>query len=150
MSDSDSHRCAQTLVTELAAKQDHADHRSCPVLPAVALVQTLPQGIILGGPTASPAPIAMGRVARDDDVRESDRHVLHMIGALRKNLQALDIGTVQEMGPTLASICPPSRPSASRCRCLPRERTHGRRVGWCCRDGQDVADALIRAGLLSF
>src|SRR5688572_30107436 len=27
------------------------------------------------------------------------------------------------------------------------ERTHGRRVGWCYRDGQDVAEALIRAGL---
>ena len=30
---------------------------------------------------------------------------------------------------------------------LTRERTHGRRVGWCYRDGQDVAEALIRAGL---
>ena len=26
-------------------------------------------------------------------------------------------------------------------------RTHGRRVGWCYIDGQDVAEALIRAGL---
>jgi micrococcal nuclease len=30
---------------------------------------------------------------------------------------------------------------------LTRERTHGRRVGWCYLDGQDVAEALIRAGL---
>ena len=30
---------------------------------------------------------------------------------------------------------------------LTQERTHGRRVGWCYRDGQDVAEALIRAGL---
>ena len=30
---------------------------------------------------------------------------------------------------------------------LTRERTHGRRVGWCYRDGQDVAEALIGAGL---
>ena len=27
------------------------------------------------------------------------------------------------------------------------ERTHGRRVGWCYVDGQDVAEALIRVGL---
>ena len=30
---------------------------------------------------------------------------------------------------------------------LTQERTHSRRVGWCYRDGQDVAEALIRAGL---
>jgi endonuclease YncB( thermonuclease family) len=30
---------------------------------------------------------------------------------------------------------------------LTQERTHGRRVGWCYRDGQDIAEALIRAGL---
>jgi endonuclease YncB( thermonuclease family) len=30
---------------------------------------------------------------------------------------------------------------------LTQERTHGRRVGWCYRDGEDVAEALIRAGL---
>lgn len=30
---------------------------------------------------------------------------------------------------------------------LTQERTWGRRVGWCYRDGQDVAEALIRAGL---
>ena len=30
---------------------------------------------------------------------------------------------------------------------LIQERTHGRRVGWCNVDGQDVAEALIRAGL---
>ena len=30
---------------------------------------------------------------------------------------------------------------------LTRERTHGRRVGWGYLDGQDVAEALIRAGL---
>ena len=30
---------------------------------------------------------------------------------------------------------------------LTRERTHGRRVGWCYLDGQDVAEALVRAGL---
>jgi micrococcal nuclease len=30
---------------------------------------------------------------------------------------------------------------------LTQERTHGHRVGWCYRDGQDVAKALIRAGL---
>ena len=30
---------------------------------------------------------------------------------------------------------------------LTRERTHGRRVGWCYLDGQDVAEALIGAGL---
>ena len=31
---------------------------------------------------------------------------------------------------------------------LTQERTHGRRVGWCYRDGQDIAEALIsgRAG----
>ena len=27
------------------------------------------------------------------------------------------------------------------------ERTHGRRVGWCYGDGEDIAEALIRAGL---
>ena len=32
---------------------------------------------------------------------------------------------------------------------LTQERTHGRRVGWCYRDGQDIAEALIRAGLAS-
>ena len=30
---------------------------------------------------------------------------------------------------------------------LTQERTHGRRVGWCYRDGQDIAEALIRGGL---
>ena len=30
---------------------------------------------------------------------------------------------------------------------LTQERTHGRRVGWCYLDGQDVAEALIKAGL---
>lgn len=30
---------------------------------------------------------------------------------------------------------------------LTQERTHGRRVGWCYRQGQDIAEALIRAGL---
>ena len=30
---------------------------------------------------------------------------------------------------------------------LTQERTHGRRVGWCYRDGEDVAEALVRAGL---
>ena len=30
---------------------------------------------------------------------------------------------------------------------LTQERTHRRRVGWCYRDGQDVAEALIRVGL---
>ena len=30
---------------------------------------------------------------------------------------------------------------------LTQERTHGRRVGWCYLDGQDIAEALIRAGL---
>jgi micrococcal nuclease len=30
---------------------------------------------------------------------------------------------------------------------LSQERTWGRRVGWCYRNGQDVAEALIRAGL---
>jgi micrococcal nuclease len=30
---------------------------------------------------------------------------------------------------------------------LTQERTHGRRVGYCYRDGQDVAEALIKAGL---
>ena len=30
---------------------------------------------------------------------------------------------------------------------LTQERTHGRRVGWCYRSGQDVAEALIAAGL---
>ena len=30
---------------------------------------------------------------------------------------------------------------------LTRERTHGGRVSWCYLDGQDVAEALIRAGL---
>ena len=30
---------------------------------------------------------------------------------------------------------------------LAQERTHGRRVGWCYVDGQDVAEVLIRAGL---
>lgn len=30
---------------------------------------------------------------------------------------------------------------------LTKERTHGRRVGWCYRDGVDVAEALIQAGL---
>ena len=30
---------------------------------------------------------------------------------------------------------------------LTKELTHGRRVGWCYRDGQDVAEALIKAGL---
>ena len=30
---------------------------------------------------------------------------------------------------------------------LTQERTHGRRVGWCYLDGQDVAEALVRAGL---
>jgi micrococcal nuclease len=30
---------------------------------------------------------------------------------------------------------------------LTQERTHGRRVGYCYRDGQDVAAALIKAGL---
>jgi endonuclease YncB( thermonuclease family) len=30
---------------------------------------------------------------------------------------------------------------------LTAERTHGRRVGWCYRDGHDIAEALIRAGL---
>ena len=30
---------------------------------------------------------------------------------------------------------------------LTQERTHARRVGWCYVDGQDVAEALVRAGL---
>ena len=30
---------------------------------------------------------------------------------------------------------------------LTQERTHGRRVGWCYRNGEDVAEALIWAGL---
>jgi micrococcal nuclease len=30
---------------------------------------------------------------------------------------------------------------------LTQERTHGRRVGWCYRDGRDVAAELIGAGL---
>ena len=30
---------------------------------------------------------------------------------------------------------------------LTQERTHGRRVGWCYLDGQDVAEALVKAGL---
>ena len=30
---------------------------------------------------------------------------------------------------------------------LTQERTHGRRVGWCYRGGQDIAEALIAAGL---
>ena len=30
---------------------------------------------------------------------------------------------------------------------LTQERTHGRRVGWCYRSGQDIAEALIAAGL---
>ena len=30
---------------------------------------------------------------------------------------------------------------------LTHERTHGRRVGWCYRDGHDIAAALMRAGL---
>ena len=30
---------------------------------------------------------------------------------------------------------------------LTQERTHGRRVGCCYRDGEDIAEALIRAGL---
>ena len=30
---------------------------------------------------------------------------------------------------------------------LTQERTHGRRVGWCYRDGEDITAALIRAGL---
>jgi endonuclease YncB( thermonuclease family) len=30
---------------------------------------------------------------------------------------------------------------------LTRKHSHGRGVGWCYRDGQDVAEALIRAGL---
>jgi micrococcal nuclease len=30
---------------------------------------------------------------------------------------------------------------------LTQERTHGRRVGWCYLAGQDIAEALIRAGL---
>ena len=30
---------------------------------------------------------------------------------------------------------------------LTRERTHGRRVGYCYRDGQDIAAELIKAGL---
>ena len=30
---------------------------------------------------------------------------------------------------------------------LTQERTHGRRVGWCYLDGQDIAEALVRAGL---
>ena len=30
---------------------------------------------------------------------------------------------------------------------LTEERTHGRRVGWCYLDGQDIAEALVRAGL---
>ena len=30
---------------------------------------------------------------------------------------------------------------------LNRERTHGRRLGWCYVYGQDIADALISAGL---
>jgi micrococcal nuclease len=30
---------------------------------------------------------------------------------------------------------------------LTQERTHGRRVGWCYRDGHDVAAELLRAGL---
>ena len=30
---------------------------------------------------------------------------------------------------------------------LTQERTHGRRVGWCYLDGEDVAEALVRAGL---
>ena len=29
---------------------------------------------------------------------------------------------------------------------LTQERTHGRRVGWCYRDGRDIAAELIRAG----
>ena len=31
---------------------------------------------------------------------------------------------------------------------LTQERTHGRRVGWCYLDGQDIAEALIKAGLV--
>ncbi len=30
---------------------------------------------------------------------------------------------------------------------LTQERTHGRRVGWCYRGGEDIAEALIAAGL---
>jgi micrococcal nuclease len=30
---------------------------------------------------------------------------------------------------------------------LTQERTHGRRVGWCYRDSEDIGEALIRAGL---
>ena len=30
---------------------------------------------------------------------------------------------------------------------LTQERTHGRRVGWCYRDGRDIAAELIGAGL---
>ena len=30
---------------------------------------------------------------------------------------------------------------------LTQERTYGRRVGWCYLDGQDIAEALVRAGL---
>ena len=30
---------------------------------------------------------------------------------------------------------------------LIKKRTHGRRVGWCYRDGEDITEALIRAGL---
>lgn len=30
---------------------------------------------------------------------------------------------------------------------LTQEQTHGRRVGWCYRNGKDIVEALIRAGL---
>ena len=30
---------------------------------------------------------------------------------------------------------------------LTQERTHGRRVGWCYRDGRDIAAELVSAGL---
>jgi endonuclease YncB( thermonuclease family) len=30
---------------------------------------------------------------------------------------------------------------------LTQERTRGQRVGWCYLDGQDIAEALVRAGL---
>ena len=30
---------------------------------------------------------------------------------------------------------------------LTQERTHGRRVGWCYLDGQDIAEAMVRAGV---
>jgi micrococcal nuclease len=30
---------------------------------------------------------------------------------------------------------------------LTQERTHGRRVGWCYLDDQDIAEALVKAGL---